>query len=157
MFFRKNTTRNKVWADPQAVKETGIFAGQQAEEAKDSGNIEGALAKFREALALDPEWAPARVAVSASSADLAQYRYDAALDAGYSALANSRFNDAISAFNNALAIRPSSTEAADGLFQAEEGLRLGQIALSRVRAMAFERRELWLEAINQYEAALGWM
>ena len=70
-------------------------------------------------------------------------------------MADSRFQDALDAFDAALAMRPDSQVAQDGRFQAQEGLRLGQIQLARVRALAFEARELWLQAIAQYEAALA--
>ena len=48
-----------------------------------------------------------------------------------------------------------SREAADGLAQAEEGAKLEQIALSEVRGLAFERRELWDEAIELYRTVLA--
>ncbi len=48
-----------------------------------------------------------------------------------------------------------SKEAQDGLTQAEQGLKLDQIALTEARALAFERRELWDRAIAQYQSALA--
>src|SRR5690606_19794755 len=45
--------------------------------------------------------------------------------------------------------------AKDGLVQAKQGLELDQIALAQARASAFERRELWDRAIEQYESALA--
>ena len=52
-------------------------------------------------------------------------------------------------------MRPSSREAADGLAQAEQGAKLEQIALAEVRALAFERRELWEQAIELYRGVLA--
>jgi hypothetical protein len=51
-------------------------------------------------------------------------------------------------------MRPGASVARDGLTQAEQGAKLDQIALAEARALAFERRELWDQAIAQYEAAL---
>ena len=51
-------------------------------------------------------------------------------------------------------MRPQAREAQDGLTQAEQGIRLDQIALVEARALAFERRELWDQAIAQYRGAL---
>jgi tetratricopeptide (TPR) repeat protein len=127
---------------------------RDADEADDAGDLPGAIALYREALSLDAEWTPAREALNGASARLAQYEFDQQLDRAYGALAESRFDDALTAFDRALEMRPNSQAAADGRFQAEEGLRLGQIRLAQVRALAFERRELWSDAIAQYEAAL---
>lgn len=128
---------------------------RDAAQADDDGDLPGAIELYREALAIDEQWTPARDALNSASARLAQYRFDQQLDEAYAALAASRFQDALDGFDAALAMRPNSQAAKDGRFQAEEGLRLGQINLARVRALAFERRELWDDAIAQYEAALA--
>src|SRR4029077_2579604 len=46
-------------------------------------------------------------------------------------------------------------EAQDGLTQADEGVKLSKIALTEARALAFERREIWDQAIAQYKGALA--
>jgi len=120
-----------------------------------TGELPAAIDLYRQALAIDPAWTPAREALTAANGRLAQYSFDRALSNGFAALGESRFADAVDAFNAALSMRPESSAAADGLFQAEEGARLGQISLARVRALAFERRELWSEAIDLYESALA--
>jgi len=125
-----------------------------AHRADAAGELPVAIEHYRAALRIDPEWSPARSALNDAVGRLEQYEFDRKLDAAYSALSESRFEDAIEAFDEALAMRSDSAAARDGRFQAEEGLRLGQIALARVRALAFERRELWNDAIAQYEAAL---
>jgi hypothetical protein len=50
--------------------------------------------------------------------------------------------------------RPEAAEALDGLTQARQGQQLDEIALAEARAIAFESRELWERAIQQYRAAL---
>jgi len=127
----------------------------QAAGADAAGDLPGAIELYRSALRIDPQWTPARAALDDALGRRAQYEFDQTLDAAYAALAQSRFQDSLDAFDAALSMRPDSQAARDGRFQAEEGLRLGQIALARVRALAFERRELWSEAIDQYEDALA--
>jgi tetratricopeptide (TPR) repeat protein len=127
---------------------------RDAAQADDDGDLPGAIELYREALTMDAQWTPARDALDSATGRLAQYRFDQQLDEAYAALAASRFQDALDEFDAALAMRPGSQAATEGRFQAEEGLRLGQINLARVRALAFERRELWDDAIAQYEAAL---
>lgn len=126
----------------------------EGRRADDAGELPVAIEHYRAALRIDSEWSPARTALNDAIGRLEQYEFDRKLDAGYGALSESRFEEALESFDAALAMRPDSAAARDGRFQAEEGLRLGQIALARVRALAFERRELWSEAIDQYEAAL---
>jgi tetratricopeptide (TPR) repeat protein len=125
----------------------------RAEES--TGELPAAIDLYRRALEIDAEWQPAQDALAEANGRLAQYRFEKTLSDGYVALAESRFADAVEAFSAGLAMHPNSQEALDGLFQANEGARLGQISLARVRATAFERRELWSEAIAQYEAALA--
>ena len=52
-------------------------------------------------------------------------------------------------------MRSNSEEAKIGILQAEQGQKLDEILLVEARAFAFERRELWENAISQYEAILG--
>ena len=130
-----------------------LMSDAQASDA--DGDLPAAIEQLRAVLRIDPQWEPARVALNAALGRSADYQFEQTLDTAYGALTQSRFQDAIDAFDAALAMRPDSQAAQDGRFQAEEGLRLGQIALARVRALAFERRELWSEAIAQYEAALA--
>jgi tetratricopeptide (TPR) repeat protein len=128
---------------------------READAAATGGDLPAAIELYRNAVALDPEWAPARAALASASGNLEQYRFERSLSQGFAAIGESQFDDAIEHFDAALKIRPGSEEAQNGLFQAEEGLKLGQLALARVRALAFERRELWSQAIEQYESALA--
>jgi len=73
---------------------------------------------------------------------------------GFAALDEGRFDGAIAAFNAAAAMRPNSDAVRDGLAQAEQGQLLNSIVIAEVRGMAFERRELWDDAIARYREAL---
>jgi tetratricopeptide (TPR) repeat protein len=76
------------------------------------------------------------------------------LSAGFGLLSSEDFDGAKREFEAALAMRPGSREATDGLTQAKEGAKLNQIALAEARALAFERRELWDQAIDLYRTVL---
>jgi hypothetical protein len=52
-------------------------------------------------------------------------------------------------------MRPDSREARDGLEQAQQGAKLDEIALAEARGLAFERRELWEQAIALYRSVLA--
>src|SRR5699024_6111732 len=103
----------------------------------------------------DGEWPAARNGLADVERRIAAAEYAARMSRGMQALTDERWQDAAAAFRAALAMRASSAEAEEGLLQAEQGAKLDEIALAEARALAFERRELWSEAISRYEAALA--
>lgn len=128
---------------------------QNGESLARDGSLDEAAAAFREALAIDSAWVPAREALAAVEARIRARSFEALMSQGFAALAREDFDEAYERFSDALGLRPGSEDAANGRLQAEQGQRLDQIALMEARAAAFERRELWPEAIEQYERALG--
>jgi tetratricopeptide (TPR) repeat protein len=125
-----------------------------ADERRAAGELAAAAEQYREALAIDSGWEPARAALTAVEATIANEHFETLMSAGFAALAEEQFDAAAEQFRAALAMRPNAREASDGLTQAEQGSKLDQIALAEARALAFERRERWDEAIAQYRAAL---
>ncbi len=130
-----------------------LMAEGRAAEAAD--RFSEAIATYDRVLELDRDWQPAREARLAVQQRLARANFDAAMSAGLTALSSQDFDAAAEAFQRALGLRPGAQEALDGLEQADQGKRLNRIALARVRAAAFERQELWDEAMGQYRAALA--
>jgi hypothetical protein len=118
------------------------------------GELSAALATYREALAIDPEWPAANAGVGEVNGMLRDAEFERLMSAGFRLLGAEDFTAARREFEAALAMRPGSREAADGLKQAEEGAKLDQIALSEARGLAFERRELWGQAIELYRSVL---
>jgi len=119
------------------------------------GRYDEAAEAYRAALEIDREWPAAKRGLEDVERRIADARYEALMSRGLQALADERYDDASEAFEAALAMRPQSAEARDGLLQAEQGAKLDEIALAEARALAFERRELWQQAIAQYENALA--
>jgi hypothetical protein len=126
----------------------------RAEELRRQQSLEEAADLYAQVLALDPDWTPAKAALAEINASLASQRLESLLSLGYAALAEEEFAAARKHFEAALALAPASRSAVDGLAQAEQGQKLETIALAEARALAFERREMWAEAIGVYEAAL---
>ncbi|MBN1238527.1 MAG: tetratricopeptide repeat protein [Gammaproteobacteria bacterium] len=131
-----------------------LDATRRGDTLRQQDQLEEAAEAFRAALAIDADWTPARRALEGVERELADRRFEALMSDGYRALADESYDDAEAHFRDALAMRPQSAEARDGIVQAEQGMHLDQIALAEARALAFERRELWRQAIEQYEAAL---
>jgi hypothetical protein len=127
---------------------------RRADGERAQGDLKQAVASYREALAIDAEWEPARTAANEITKELKDSEYEQRMSAGSSALAAEKFPEAEKQFRAALALRPGATAAEDGLTQAREGAKLEKIALAQARAFAFEKRELWDQAIALYRDVL---
>jgi tetratricopeptide (TPR) repeat protein len=122
---------------------------------RDANEPQKAMATYREALAIDQHWEPASRALAAVSAGVRDSDFELAMSKGSTALAAESYAEAQKMFQAALALRPQAREALDGLTQAREGERLSKIAVTEARALAFERREVWDQAVAQYKGALA--
>ncbi len=80
--------------------------------------------------------------------------FSEAMSAGLRALERDSFSEAQAAFQRALAVRPDSREAADGLARAEQQMRLAAIESHRERARELASTEHWREAETEYAAVL---
>ena len=127
---------------------------RQGEDLERSGDLEGAVRAYREAVALDGLWAPARSALDLLEATIRNRQFDELMSRGLNAMAAEEFDDAHELFSQALALRPDSEEARSARTQADQSLKLEQIALVEARALAFELRERWGDALRLYDDAL---
>ncbi len=119
-----------------------------------SGQFGPAAASYREALALDGAWEPARAALAAVEAKISAERSAARVSSGYSALAAGHLEEARGEFRSALALG-AGTAAREGLQQAE--FQLGQQGIGALLQAATEAQgaEDWKQALQSYEAALA--
>ena len=131
-----------------------LDAMRRGDAADVAGDLEAAAVAYREALALDGAWQPARTALDSVTARIVAARFERLLDEAHTELAAGRNPQAAEIFAQALALRPDSAAARDGLAQAEQNSLLDAVALAEVRARAFERTERWDQAIARYREAL---
>jgi|TARA_B100001250_G_C19815100_1_gene797865 hypothetical protein len=110
---------------------------------------------YRQAIEIDSEWQQAKDELDLVLDTIEKNTFDNLISNGYSSLGIEDFDDAHNFFSQALLMRSNSEEAKIGILQAEQGQKLDEILLVEARAFAFERRELWENAISQYEAILG--
>jgi tetratricopeptide (TPR) repeat protein len=127
---------------------------QRAVDLAEAGQLGDAADAYRAALEIDRNWPAAQRGLADVERRIAEARYESLMSRGMQALTDERYDDATAAFRDALAMRPDSSEARDGIMQAEQGAKLDQIALAEARGLAFERRERWSDAIAQYEQIL---
>lgn len=128
---------------------------RHGDELRQQGQLAEAAEAYRGALAIDAAWTPATASLKDVEGRLADQAFETLLSKAFAALSDGSYEEAQKHFKAAIAMRPSSAEAKDGLVQAKQGLELDKIALAQARASAFERRELWDRAIEQYESALA--
>jgi tetratricopeptide (TPR) repeat protein len=119
------------------------------------GELTTALSTYGEALAIDADWPAAHAGIAEVNRMLRDAEFERLLSAGFSLLGAEDFVAARREFEAAIAMRPGSREAADGLAQAVEGAKLDEIELAEARGLAFERRELWDQAIELYRTVLA--
>jgi eukaryotic-like serine/threonine-protein kinase len=131
-----------------------LAAMSQADAERARGDLKQALGTYRDALKIDAGWDPARTAVAEITRQLRDDEFERHMSGGASALAAQKFADAEQQFRAALAVRSDAREAQEGLAQAQEGTKTSKLALTEARALAFEKRELWDEAVALYRQVL---
>ncbi|HEY5622543.1 MAG TPA: hypothetical protein VIV14_02205 [Gammaproteobacteria bacterium] len=128
---------------------------QQGDQLERDGELQAAADAYREALALDSAWEPARAALNAVNQRIANRNFDSLMSRGLAALATEDYGEAAEIFTQALAMRPRSAEAQNGRTQAEQGAALDRIALAEARGIAAETVERWDRAIGIYRELLA--
>ena len=146
--------RAKRGLERAAVLPDVLAAMRRGDELERQGDLQGAAAAYREAAGIDRDYAAADAALAAVTTRIANARFEGLIAEGYAEIEAGRHERAVEVFDEALAMRPDSAAARDGREQAEQGQLLNEILMAEIRGAAFERRELWDDAIARYEEAL---
>ena len=125
--------------------------GQNAESAR---NYSRAAQDYSQALSLDPGNDKARAGLARANAAFGDDNYAKAVGSGFAALGAGRLDDARGAFEKARALRPTGSEAAEGLRRVGAALSARGFASLRQRAAGLEAQERWDEAVQAYNSAL---
>ncbi len=126
---------------------------EQARELEQYGEPAKALALFREAAELDPQWSDASAGVRRVDRAMAGSRFSSAMSDGFAALSSNRFDAARAAFARAEQIRPGTSDVRDALSQLEQSRRSASVSTLRDRAEALERSEDFRGALAIYREA----
>ena len=119
------------------------------------GDMDRARSIYREALTLDAQTSEAAQALERIDRARADKAFARAMSAGYQALEAQRYDSARTSFEQASALRPQSTEAANALKQTALRASAARIEQALKAAANHERAERWNEAAGQYRAALA--
>lgn len=119
-----------------------------------SGQFEQAARHYREALALDAGWEPARQALAAVESRISGEKSAARLSAGFAALSAGRLEDARREFQAAIPLG-GGTAAREGLQQVEFQIAQQKIGTLLRSAGEAEAAEQWQRALAAYDSALA--
>lgn len=138
----------------RAEKLDEVLARLAAGEAEENaGKPEPARAAYAAAVALDPEFAPARAALARVEGRLAAQQFDGLMTRGLGQLERSEWPGAEQTFSAALKLRPANRSATDGLARAQEGRQRDTLARLQREAQGLESAERWEEALAAYQRA----
>ena len=131
-----------------------VLARLAAGEAQENdGKPEQARATYAAAVALDPEFAPARAALARIEGRLAVQHFDGLMTRGLGQLERSEWPGAEQSFSAALKLRPADRSAADGLARAKEGQQRDTLARLQREGQGLESAERWEDALAAYQRA----
>jgi serine/threonine protein kinase len=130
---------------------TFMAAGERHER---DGEVDEARDAYAQAMGVDAEWAPAREALARIDAVIAATAYDRNMAQAVTALAKSDLDAAQVHVGAALAVRPASSEARDLRRRIQQKRVTIAITSGRSRAEAFESKEQWSKATEEYRRLL---
>jgi tetratricopeptide (TPR) repeat protein len=124
--------------------------------AKYEGDLEldAARLSFQKALELDAAWEPAAVGLSRVQDAIRVMTFNQRMTEGFDALAAGYYDSARAAFAAAKAMDPDSRQAADGLLQVDQEIRLQNIRRLEKQAAGQVQDERWEEAVLTYRSLL---
>lgn len=128
---------------------------REGERARLRGDLPAAISLFNQARAIDPGTTGLDAALRQTRAQLAQNAHEARLSAGFKALEAARHEQALAAFEAALAARPEDPAALSGLQQTRQQQTLARITGLRTQAREREESGDWQGALESYAAALA--
>ncbi|MEH6638933.1 MAG: hypothetical protein V7717_06665 [Porticoccaceae bacterium] len=148
-----NSVAKKGLARAQVLPEVMAHVAEGEQQLK-TGAAEAALIAFNKALALDGEHPLPRSGQKRAQQHIDNARYQSAMSEGFKQLNAGRYQDAITAFKQALAVTPQSTDARSALAQAQARQTHTGIERLLSQARASEAQENWQDAVNSYRLAL---
>ncbi|OGT78613.1 MAG: hypothetical protein A3I78_07980 [Gammaproteobacteria bacterium RIFCSPLOWO2_02_FULL_56_15] len=128
---------------------------RKGDDLLDSNQPDEAAEVYQQALVLDGESVPAREKLEIASDRIRGRKFARLMSAGFSALEMNRLEQARTSFNEALRIRPQSTEAHSALQQTGQKITSSRIHDLLERARVSEQEERWEDALSAYREAVG--
>jgi len=125
-----------------------------AAAAETQSQWDAALAAYDDVIGLDPQWTAAQEGRQRVQAIVREQNYQAAMSAGYAAVAAESYSQAAQAFEKALRARPGDRDASAALAQIKTDQRQSELVRAVAAARTLEIKELWLEAVQKYQVII---
>ncbi|UTW44136.1 hypothetical protein KFE80_06880 [bacterium SCSIO 12696] len=138
-----------------ATLDTVLETLAKAQLAWENGELDQAVEHVNSALALDSKHRGAQQTLADLRQQILERDYISALSRGYSHLENGMLSNASNAFKQALALRPSSSEAQRGLTQAKNRQTRKTLQQQLSVAAQREQEENWQAAETLYNQVLN--
>ena len=113
-----------------------------------------AMQAFKNALLIDSEWMNAEDGLARSTEAFEAERYQELLSLGYRLIKESKFVEALSAFEQAAELQPDSLQVAQALEELGIQERMAKIKALKYEALSSEVNERWASAKELYENIL---
>jgi tetratricopeptide (TPR) repeat protein len=131
-----------------------FFHIEQGNEMLNEGHLIDAKAAYQTALEIDPDTKIAQRKLKKTNLLIAEKRFNTFMSAGYAALDQQDFTNALKQFNNALRIKPNASAGKTALQQTRYQATTIDIAYTLKKAAISETNEQWQTAIDLYSNAL---
>jgi len=128
---------------------------QEGQALENAGDTEAALQSYNQAVALDPEFPPARQRLEQLRASIAGQQFQKSMSKALQELAAGRLSAASSSLHKAEAIRPGDRAVRDLKRQLAEAQLAGKLRALQQAAEQHEKSEHWSEALASCEQALA--
>jgi len=115
---------------------------------------QNAMQSFTNALVIDSEWMAAIDGLARSTEAFNTEQYQGFLSSGYQLINESKFDEARSAFEQAIALQPDSAQVAQAFEELGFQERMAKIKALKYEALSAEVNERWASAQELYENIL---
>ena len=131
-----------------------FFHIERGNEMLNEGHLTEAKTAYQTALELDPNTKIAQQRLKATNLLITEKRFNTSMSAGYAALDQQDFTNALKQFNKALKIKPNASAGKTALQQASYQATTIDITYILKKAAISEKDEQWQIAIELYSKAL---
>ena len=120
-----------------------------------TGKLQQAKQTLEQALSLDSQSTSAQQQLTKTKAAIVDANFASAMSKGYAAINKQHYPDAIAAFEQAQAIKPSASDTQAALEQAKNKHLQQQVATHLATANQFEQQEQWQQANDHFDKVIA--
>ncbi|MBN4075121.1 MAG: hypothetical protein COA71_01065 [SAR86 cluster bacterium] len=128
---------------------------EQGNTRHENSELEAALEFYIQAAVVDPAHVGATNAISQTTIDIVDRDFLNAMSLGFNSIQNNNPEAALGSFNQALSLKPESSDALAAITQAETMITSRDLNIQLSAAQEHDAAERWQEALQAYNNALA--